>query len=95
MNNIKYKDSIMRNMYFEENKHKKLEIENSDLTGANFFRTSLKDIDLSSDNISALVVGLYASFRFNRVIRSKNKVRGERCNRLFNFFLKIEYFLEK
>lgn len=58
MNNIKYKDSIMRNMYFEENKHKKLEIENSDLTGANFFRTSLKDIDLSSDNISALVVGL-------------------------------------
>lgn len=58
MNNIKYKDSIMRNMYFEENKHKKLEIDNSDLTGANFFKTSLKDIDLSTNNISALVVGL-------------------------------------
>ena len=58
MSNIKFDKSVMRNMYFEENRHKKFEIIDSDLTQASFIKTSLKDIDISSNIISGLIVGL-------------------------------------
>lgn len=57
INGLTYKDSVMRNMYFEENKHKNLVITNCDLTSASFFKTKLKDVDLSSDIISGLIIG--------------------------------------
>ena len=47
----------MRNMYFEENKHKTLEFNDSDLTQVNFFKTKLKDVDLTSNTITGLIVG--------------------------------------
>ena len=57
MNQIDFKDSIMRNMYFEENRHKKLVIDNCDLACASFFKTKLKDIDLSTNIISGIIIG--------------------------------------
>ena len=44
-------------MYFEENRHKKLVIDNCDLACASFFKTKLKDIDLSTNIISGIIVG--------------------------------------
>lgn len=54
--NIMFRDTALNNCCFQENKVKNLYFENADLTQARFFKTSLKDVDLSSSKIEKIAV---------------------------------------
>lgn len=58
MDNFKFKNVFLKNSYFQENKTKKLEFIESDLSGSLFNRTFLKGVDLGSCTISKLTIGL-------------------------------------
>ena len=49
---------MLRNSSFQENKIKNIILEEVDLTHAQFFKTSLKEIDLSSSIIEGIAVSV-------------------------------------
>ncbi len=58
LENVLFKDSILRNSYFQEMKIKNLYFENADLTRTQFFKTSLKNVDLSSSKIEGIAISI-------------------------------------
>lgn len=58
LENVLFKDSILRNSYFQETKIKNLSFENADLARAQFFKTSLKNVDLSSSKIEEIAIAI-------------------------------------
>ena len=58
MENVLFKETILRNSYFQENKLKNLYFQKADLTQAQFTKTSLKDIDLSTSIIVGIAISI-------------------------------------
>ena len=58
MKNIIYKNTMLRNSCFNENKTKNIILTEADLTRTQFFKTSLKGIDLSNSIIEGIAVSL-------------------------------------
>lgn len=56
MENVLFKDTMLNKSYFQENKIKNLYFENADLTQSRFFKTSLKDVDLSGCKIEEIAI---------------------------------------
>ena len=54
--NVLFKDSNLRNSYFQETTAKNIYFENADLTQAQFFKTSLKNVDLSNSIIEGIAI---------------------------------------
>ena len=50
------KDSLFKDSAFPESKWKKMTLARTDLSGSDFFRTSLKDIDLSDCKIERIIL---------------------------------------
>ena len=54
--NVLFKDSNLRNSYFQETTAKNIYCENADLTQAQFFKTSLRNVDLSNSIIEGIAI---------------------------------------
>ena len=52
--NVLFKDTCLKNSYFQEIKNKNIYFENSDLTEAQFYKTSLDGVDLSNSKIEKI-----------------------------------------
>ena len=55
---VAFEDTSLRNSNFLENKLKNIIYNKADLTQAQIFKTSLKDIDLSNSNIEGIAVSI-------------------------------------
>ncbi len=58
MEKVLFKDTLLRNSYFQENNIKNIFFEKVDLTQAHVFRTSLKNIDLSDCIIEGIAISI-------------------------------------
>lgn len=56
--NILFQDTNLRNSYLQETKIKNIYFENVDLCRTQFYKTSLKDIDLSSCKIEEIAISI-------------------------------------
>ena len=53
-----FKDTLLKNGYFQENKTKSIYFNNVDLMQAQFLKTSLNKIDLSSCKIEGIAISI-------------------------------------
>lgn len=58
MKSILFKNTILRNANFQENKLKNIIFKEADLTQAQFFKTSLNGIDFSDSIIEGIAVSI-------------------------------------
>lgn len=58
MKNILFKNTMLRNSCFNENETKNIILKEADLTRAQFFKTSLKAVDLSDSIIESIAVSI-------------------------------------
>ena len=56
--NILFKDTVLKSSDFQENKLKNIYFNNADLSCARFFKTSLKGIDLSNSKIEGIAISI-------------------------------------
>ena len=58
MKNILFKNTMLRNSCFNENETKNIILKEADLTRAQFFKTSLKAVDLSDSIIEGIAISI-------------------------------------
>lgn len=55
--NVLFKDTVLKDAYFLETKMKKVYFDSADLTQSKFLKTSLNGVDLSNSEIEGIAVG--------------------------------------